>query len=169
MLIKRVTVIVLWMRVIDTSRLLCSIAIVLTTALAELTFLVELGVWLPTLLFLTPNQAIGWTALTNMGKRGRAVEGSSCCSSSITSPVYLRLLWLSCCIVEVRAVKEWTIRSAYRCSAGGLLTTEHLEREQKRKDLGDVWKVKSLDWAIKPWRTTGQKKIEIYYWSHWPD
>lgn len=157
MLMKSVTVIALWMRVIVTSPLLCSIATVLTTALAELTSLVELRLWLPTLPFLTPTQAIGLTALTNMGKRGRVVKGSSCCSSSITSPVYLRLLRLSCCMVEVRAVKEWTIRSAYRCSAGGLLTTEHLERE-RRKDLGDVWKVKSLDWAIKPWCTTGQKK-----------
>lgn len=150
------------------SPLLCPIATVLTTALAVLTT----GVWFPALPSLISNRfdcPIRWTELTNTGRWRRVAKGLHCCSSSntTTTPVRLWLPHSSSGKAEVWAIKEWAISFASRDSAGGFLTTEHLDREQRgqwmhfgqfRQPLKNWWSIsakifqpKMVDCSIKPW------------------
>lgn len=116
---------------IITSPLLCSIASVFTTVLTSVGGLWELLPALTFLILLLFDQPINWTEFSITGRRGGVSTGLYCSSFSNTTPVHLRLPCSSSSKAEVRAIIEWAISSASRGSAGGFLTTEHLDREQR--------------------------------------
>lgn len=89
---------------------------------------------------------VSGTELTRTGKRASIVALRVCCCSSSSTPT--TPVHSSSRETEVWAIKEGAISSTSRCSDGGFLTAQHLDREQRgqwmhfgqfRKPLKYLW------------------------------